>query len=195
MLLATERAFVVVILLLSTNLSGDIISSSRLKLIFYLAYGITFCFVMARWKNFMVGLFKGEKLPLILLGMALISASWATSEGHTNTQARLLLGTTFFGIHLGTRYSLKDILQLLAWTFGIAALLSIYYAIARPSIGGETILHPGTWRGIYPHKNILGAIMAFGSLIFFLLARSGIRFPWIAWIGCGICLLLLARSE
>ncbi|MGA9382224.1 MAG: O-antigen ligase family protein [Phormidium sp.] len=195
LLLNAEKAFLVVILLLSTNTSSDIISSSMLRAIFYVSYGITFCFVIARWKNFTLGVFKGEKLPLVLVGMVLLSGSWSVVEAHTNTQSRLLVGTTLFGMHLGTRYSLKELLRLLAWMFGIAAVLSIYYAIVRPSIGGATELHPGTWRGIYPHKNILGGNMALGSLVFFILARSGIKFAWIAWVGCGLCLLLVAKSQ
>ncbi|NJL11116.1 MAG: hypothetical protein HC908_15720 [Calothrix sp. SM1_7_51] len=73
---------------------------------------------------------------------------------------------------------MKEQLQLLAWAFGIAAILSLLVCLAIPHYGvvgvglivsQEEIVHTGSWRGIYIHKTFLGSIMSIGSLIFFFL--------------------------
>lgn len=137
-----------------------------------------------------------DKLLLLLLGIALISILWSAEPEATLRRGIALIGTTLFGIYLATRYNWDELLRLLAWSLGIAALLSLVFALALPSYGIQTDEFRGTaWRGIFTHKNMLGRIMVLGAVVFLLLALSGRKYRWIAWAGLSLSVVLLLLSE
>ena len=102
------------------------------------------------------------------------------------------MGTTLFGIYLGSRYPLHRQLQLLGWTLGIAGLLSLIFAVAFPNIG-TMCSHEGAWRGIYTGKNSLGRIMELGTIIFLLLIQFR-RLRLLSWLGLSSSMLLIIFS-
>lgn len=112
------------------------------------------------------------------------------------------MGTTVFGVYLATRYSLREQLQLLAWTFGLIIILSFVFAIALPSYGlmsfQEGGIHAGTWRGVMTHKNILGRIIDISAIVFLLLSfkNSGLqrKYRWVTWTGFILSAILIILS-
>ena len=71
--------------------------------------------------------------------------------------------------YIGITYTIKIIIRKLCWFFVITASLSYGLALIFPAMGTH-IGYPffGAWRGLYIHKNFLGAQMALGTIIFLL---------------------------
>lgn len=118
-------------------------------------YVIALCLLFLRWKRSLYTITKSKPL-LFLIGITLASALWSDAPALTLRRGAALVGTTLFGLYLATRYSLREQLQLLAWTLGIAALSSLMFGIALPAYGVDKTLYAGAWRGVFVQKNVLG---------------------------------------
>ena len=195
LILASEKAFVVVALLMFTDPFPLQLTGGIRGLCYYLIYYVTIFFVLVRWKQFIYGVLLGGKLPLALALIAMISVLWSIEPPSTQKFARELLGTTLFAAHFATRYNLKEQVRLLAWMFGIAALLTLFYGLVLRNYGVMQGLHSGAWRGIYLHKNIMSGLMAMSAAIFCLLTRSDIKSRWIPWAGFLLSVFLVLMSQ
>lgn len=201
-----EKAFTVLVLLFSTGAfltslqgphdpslgarTGNALTNAMWSLI----YLITFFLLKTRCA-FARGSFTGASLLLLLVGIALASISWSDAPVLTALRSIALIGTTLAGLYLATRYSLKQQVRLLGVTFGIAAALSLLFALVVPSYGTARGEFQGAWIGIYSHKNIFGANMAIGFAVFLGLGRSEPRYRWASRLGAGLSLLLVLFSD
>ena len=167
-----------------------------IKQIFLLNYIITFFLLITCWKRALYLLVK-DKLLTILIGTVLFSILWSTAPQVTLERSIALVGTTLFGIYFGTRYSIKQQLEILGWVFGLTIVLSLFFAVALPKYGVMSGFHAGAWRGMYTHKNVLGAMMVLSSITFFLLAVTAKNNKWFYWGGliASSFLLLMSRSS
>ncbi len=205
-----ERAFTVISLLLYSGgpltviLSnganeGDIetgaaeIDSSLILIFFFINYLVTCGLLVLRWKKFL-SVLKKDKLLLVLIGLAVVSVFWSYMPGKTINRSIAIFGTTLFGIYLASRYTMKQQLELYAWMFGMAVVLSFVFAIALPKFGVMGGVHEGKWRGIYNHKSVLGKVMVPSIIVFSLLAIDAKKQQVIYWFGSLLSLILLLRS-
>jgi O-antigen ligase len=156
-------------------------------------YLITFCLVAVRWKRF-IRVVTADKLLLLLLAIAVLSIVWSVEPKITLRREIGLLGSTLFAMYLATRYSPSELLRLLGWTLGIAALLSLVCGMVLPSYG---IMGGKFWRGIYVHKNAMGRMMAMCAIVLLLLTFSNRKYRWLTGLGIGLSigLLLLSQSK
>jgi O-antigen ligase len=159
--------------------------------------------LVARCRQQVWRLVKQEKWLWILVGLAVVSPLWSYAPEMTLRRLIYLLNATLFGIYLAARYGSRERLRLLAWAFGIAAALSLAFALLLPGYGimgvghienPEHLKHLGAWRGVFQHKNILGRTMVFGGLVFFFVARSSRQNAWIAWTGLSLCVAITLAS-
>lgn len=156
-------------------------------------YLVTGGVALWHWRSFL-GALAAHKLTLLLVGIALLSVLWSTAPEITLRRSVALVGTTLFGIYLVTRFDDRGVLEVLAWTLGPAAVLSLLFAVALPGYGLDEGVHQGAWRGIYPDKNSFGRIMALGTLVFLLLALGGGRYRWLKWGGAALSAALVVLS-
>lgn len=157
-------------------------------------YGVVSLLLLLRWRMFLFAVTR-NKLIVVLVGLALVSVLWSVAPDVTLRRSIALAGTTIFGAYLSVRYSLSELLRLLAWTLGIAAVLSLLVALALPSYGiSSSSLTADDWKGAFVHKNILGREMALGTIVFLVLALSDYRYRWVAWSGLMLSLGLLLLS-
>jgi O-antigen ligase len=207
-----EKGFAIVSLLFFTGAITDLVTEAHgardpiSRLFPYLAQLITVALVICHRRQ-IVPLLKQRPLLWILLGIALVSVFWSSVPKTSLRNVITLLHMTLFGVYLASRYSLKEQLRLLAWMFGIAAVLSLITAIVWPEYGVmgrgevvdlESMTHQGAWRGIFIHKNPMGRIMTLGATLFALLVASLPRQQrWGAWIGFSVLvsLILLTTSK
>jgi O-antigen ligase len=132
---------------------------------------------------------------IVVIALALASSLWSVSPLVTLKRGAVLAGTALFGIYLASRFRSRELLQLLGVMLAATAVISlvqVYLGTGRGVAGG---LHPGDWFGVYGHKNTLGLHMALGTLVFVSLARDLQRKRWLAWLGAGLCLVLLLGSR
>lgn len=163
-------------------------------LLFLFNYGVTFFLLVLRWKKVVYVLSK-DRFIWVLVGIAVASILWSFSPEMTLRRVIALVGTSSFGFYLATRYSLKQLLQLLSWTFGLAIVLSLFFVVALPKYGIMGGVHAAELRGIYPHKNTLGKVMVPSGIVFFLLAIDDKRHRLILWCGFIFSLVLLVLSN
>ncbi|WP_017314647.1 O-antigen ligase family protein [Mastigocladopsis repens] len=209
-----EKVFVVFTLFLSTTAlipvllekedASSIAEDPYSPILFMGIYMVTFFLIIQRWKSF-VRVSQKHIWIWLLVGIAMASVLWTVAPDITPRRSILLLGTTAFGVYIATRYSLREQLQLLGWTFGIIIVLSVAFAIALPSYGLMTFqeggIHTGAWRGVMMHKNILGRIMNVSTIVFLLLATSNSimhrKYHWVAWAGLilSVALIILSTSK
>lgn len=209
-----EKVFVVFTLFLSTTALIPLLIEKEdpaaatqdafSPILFMGIYIVTLLLIIQRWKSFVRVAQKNIWIWLVV-GIAMASLFWSVAPEITQRRSILLLGTTLFGIYLAMRYTLREQLQLLAWVCGIVVVLSFLLGIALPSYGLMTFqeggAHAGAWRGILPHKNILGRFMNLSAIIFLLLAISNSifhrKYRWVLWAGfvLSIALIILTTSK
>jgi exopolysaccharide production protein ExoQ len=130
------------------------------------------------------------------VAIAVLSFFWSDAPELTLRRSIALVGTSLFGVYFASRYSIKQQLQLLGWTFGIAIVLSLIFVVAVPHYGIAGGIHAGAWRGIYSHKNGLAKKMVMSTIVFLLLTMNTTRHRWLmlGGVSLSIVLLILARS-
>jgi O-antigen ligase len=201
-----EKAFVVLALLLFTDAfisllrrqGGFVLDSIEgdpvMQVFLFGVYIVTLFLILLRWKN-VVQVVLAEPLLMVLVAIALFSVLWSFAPMVTLRRSVALVGTTCFGVYFATRFRLKEQLQLLAWTFGIAALLSFLFALALPQLGiHQEGGHIGAWRGIFVHKNALGRSMGLSIVLFSLLVLYESKHRWLAWVGLILSVSLMVLS-
>ncbi|NJM22004.1 MAG: O-antigen ligase family protein [Richelia sp. RM2_1_2] len=210
----TEKIFVVFTLFLSTSAlipvliegggSGGISSDPYSPKFFTVIYTITFLLITVHQKNF-VRVAQKDIWIWLFLGIVIASILWTFAPDVTPRRSGLLLGTSLFAVYMAMRFTLREQLQLLAVALGIVIVFSFIFAIALPKYGLMTVqeggIHAGAWRGIMTHKNILGRLMVFSSMVFLFVAMSNpirnIKYRWIPWAGyiLSIALIVLSTSK
>ncbi|MEH1921465.1 O-antigen ligase family protein [Nostoc sp.] len=201
LLIFGEQAFTVVTLLIYSGaiftliLSGGALQqeqveydSSSIRIIFSLIYAVTFLLLVLRWKKTLYILSKGLWFyPIFIL--AAVSIIWSAEPSTTLKNSFTLINSSLFGVYFASRYSLKQQFDLLAWVFGIIVILSFFFAIALPQYGIQS--DAGKWRGVFTHKNGLGARMVTSTIVFLILGYQSKRHGWLFWCGVSLSILLL----
>jgi exopolysaccharide production protein ExoQ len=170
---------------------------SSLQILFFLNYFISCCLLGLRWKKASYALSKDWTIWLLMV-IASISLLWSFTPALTRIRSIALVGTSIFGLYFASRYSIREQLKLLGWSFAAIIVMSFAFAILIPKFGIMTNgVHAGAWRGIYVHKNVLGKIMVIGTMVFSFLAFDAKLKHWFPWVGMALsfCLLILAKSS
>jgi O-antigen ligase len=137
-----------------------------------------------------------DQLIWVVLLIVAASILWSDFPEITMRRVVALIGNTFFGLYFATHYDFKRQLNILAWAYGIVALLSIAVALGLPRYGIMNFKDVSGWRGIFLHKNGLGSGMTLSALLFMLLFLDG-GYKWVkgAFFVISIALLVLSKSQ
>lgn len=164
------------------------------RLLYTLTYIVSLSLIALRWKK-VAYVFSKDKFIWALIGVCVLSSFWSSDPDTTVRRVIALLGTTIFGLYLASRYTLKEQLKLCAYMLVISAVMCFLFAILLPQYGIDPNQN-GSWRGIYPTKNVLGKTFVLSGAIFFFLAMTTKENRWFSWLGyltSGL-LILLSRS-
>ncbi|MBW4686908.1 MAG: O-antigen ligase family protein [Komarekiella atlantica HA4396-MV6] len=131
---------------------------------------------------------------IILCLFACSSIFWTENTQETATQLKSLFRTTLLGTYLAVRYSPREQMRLLSWVVGIAAILSLVFAVAMPSYGTAISNNVFVWQGIYAHKQYLARAMTVGSMVFLIALLVSRKYWWLKLVILFIMLLLLWKS-
>jgi len=170
--------------------------SALLRSIFLLIYLIAFCLLALRWqKTFKI--ISRNKWIFFLLALAVSSTLWSAVPDVTFRKTVALVGTTLFGVYLGSSYEFGERLKIMSCTFGVSIVLSFLFGFLLPEYG---VMHSdgldGNWRGIYFHKSGLGEVMVISFMTFYFLAKTTKRWSYLFKLAClsSLVLILLAKS-
>ena len=170
-------------------------SSSTLSTIAFTIYIVTFLLLIFRWEETCKSIFN-HKWILVLLLLSIVSMLWSSVPDIAFRKSVTLIGTTLFGIYLGTHYSFEHQIKLTGWAFGISALLSFLVVFLLPSYG---VMHTdaleGAWQGIYLHKSTLGENMLISFLTFYFLFELKSKYRLIGIIFCFLSTILIVFSK
>ncbi|WP_207540592.1 O-antigen ligase family protein [Sabulicella rubraurantiaca] len=171
---------------------GVFVEQAFLRLSWIPVYGLTFILALPHLPK-VIRAAARSPFGVLLVALALVSTAWSTSPADTLRRTVGLAGTTLLGFYLVARFEREELMRLLGWAFALAAVLSIVFVATRPGVGISGPPHPGAWRGVFPHKNVLGQTMLMGIVTALGLAAVSRRRRW-AFVLAGLCGLLLLLS-
>ena len=164
--------------------------------VFLSVYAITALFLFSDFK-FIRQLLFGMPFVLLLMLMPVITIVWSVRPSDTFQRSIAGLGSGLFGLYLLWRFSLPIAVRILALSMTLAAAGSLFVALFVPTIGlmvDET--WAGAWRGLYFHKNSLGAAIALATILLtYVVFTDTAFFRVCGLLGLVICLLLLIGSR
>jgi O-antigen ligase len=141
-----------------------------LRMVFQIIFFVAFFLLVLRWKKTITFL-KGNVWLLLLIGLTAISFTWSSVPDVSFRKILAIIGTTFFGLYLGTHYSFEQRIKLMSWAFGISIVFNFLFIFFVPTYGiMQSETWAGAWRGIYTHKNSLGENMFISFLTFYILS-------------------------
>ena len=168
-----EKGYSIVGWLFFCNGVDTLVGENQLimKLLRYSILLVAVLLLSARGKTTLRALSKGGVL-WIFVALMIASLGWSMSPSYTEESIRgEVLPMTAFALYFASRFNIREQMQIVAVTLGIGALLSLFYAVAIPSIGrhvGDEF--DGAWKGIYPQKNNFSTTMTLTMLVFFILS-------------------------
>jgi len=188
---------VIPFLMVKSGVINDPVRCNAIMQVLWLGvFVITFFLLLFRLSK-VVRIAFHDKWLWILVGLAFVSVVWSGVPLLTLRHSIALLGTTFFGVYLASRYSRQEILKLLVWTLGLIAVLSLGFALLLPQYGIQYENSKIAWRGVYFHKNLLGNFMVLTAITSLLYAFScrGKRLVGLILFGISVALLFLSTSR
>ena len=108
---------------------------------------------------------KGHLVTAFLL-LALVSATWSIDPGVTLRRMMPLVACLLFAGYFIAAHSMEVAIDRLAAACLFMAVTSALISAAMPSLGSITVTHPGSWNGIFPHKNSLGQLCVIACITF-----------------------------
>lgn len=106
-------------------------------------------------------------LAVLFVLLALLSTFWSADPPTTVRRAFSLLLVSLFAVFLAARYSPRQLLFLLCFSFGAGTILNVLWLVAVRSYS----VSGGAWTGIHIHKNGLGQTASFAMMTFWISAR------------------------
>jgi len=171
-------------------------SSDVLRLIWLPVYAVTLVLAVAR-PGAMMSTLTRNWLILAVTMMTLVSVVWSIDPDTTLRRSFALIMTTLFGLWLASRWNWRELILLIASTFGVLAVLSVVMALAVPSLGIDHDVHAGAWKGLWWEKNTLGAVMGWGAISAYAAIQFDPKRRFI-WMGLAVlctALILLSTSK
>lgn len=132
-----------------------------LRIMWLPVYGMGLIWLLARPMAGLKAVFRAP-LMLALALMCMASMLWSLDPGLSARRGFAVLMTVLFGFAIAARWDWKQLITLLAITYGILAVGSLLAVVLVPSFGIQQDVHVGAWRGLWGEKNTLGAIMSYG---------------------------------
>lgn len=168
--------------------------SSLMQLVWGILYLISFTLIFI-YKGRPIKIITADKWLMITLIICILSILWSFDYEQTMRRLIALIGTTAFGVFLAWRYSVREIVNLLAISLGLSALLSLCFVLLLPSYGVATGIFDGNWKGVYTHKNHLGRFMTLGSFALLLMAIYTRKYRTAKWGMFFLTVLLVVKSN
>ena len=168
-----ERGYSVMCWLFFCNGISTVLNENELiiKMMRYSILLVAVLLLAARWQATLRAMSKGWFIWAIA-SLMVISLGWSISPSYTMESIRgEVFPMTAFALYFSSRFNIREQMQIIAVTLGIGAVLSLFYAIAIPSIGkhvGDKF--DGAWKGIYAQKNNFSTTMTLTMLVFFVLS-------------------------
>ena len=116
-----------------------------------------------------VALWRKEIFLLVFLSFSILSLFWSISFSASLYRISILLMSTIAGAYIGYLYGSERLLNILFWFGAIIVILSFEFSLVLPEFSVMSGWpYNGAWRGMFWHRNHLGAIIALFNLVFII---------------------------
>src|SRR5207302_1693415 len=88
---------------------------------------------------------RREQWLLILITLALVSATWSVDPALTVRRSIAITGTCVLGIYLALRYTIRQQIALLSWMLMFSMLSSLAFCVFLPDYGIGRGSFAGDW--------------------------------------------------
>ena len=146
-------------------------------------YVLLIGFAALHWRTIMK-VARREASTWLLSGLAVTSGLWSADPFLSARRGLILVATTGFGLYVAARFSMKQQLRILSFALAIATALSVLAVLLLPYYGIMPAGASPGWRGVFPHKNPFGRIMALAALVFLIRASGRVAQRLI--FGCAV---------
>ncbi|HEY9863050.1 MAG TPA: O-antigen ligase [Candidatus Obscuribacterales bacterium] len=133
----------------------------------------------------------------MLIIYTFLSFLWSDFPSLSKRKGITTIQTSYFGLYIASRFTLKQQLQMLCWAFGIITVFSLLFSLAFRGVAVETGANAGSWRGPFTQKNLLARLMVLAAIIFILIALDKPKhYRWVwALFGNAVLMILLTGSK
>lgn len=155
----------------------NLLSSSGIIVIGF--YSLAFVVLNIFFRNYLentLSIFKDMSLGIFLL-VLLFCPFWSVTFFATMKATGIIFFVSTLAAHIGKRYSLEKISNMMRYTYLFTGFMSMFYSMFKPAIG----IRKKGWRGIYIHENFLGIAMAFNIVLWILNCLNKPKYPWLSW--------------
>ena len=140
-----------------------------------------------------------NSLPIVaVIALVVVSSFWSDYHDISFKRSLELVGTSAVAYFIVCHFKLLEFLECWSIAVAVAALTSFVYIFGFPGRGLMQEEYPGTWRGIFNHKNALGQAMILGILTIIIVAyargRQG-RSKKVPFFAAALCGILLIGSQ
>jgi O-antigen ligase len=152
--------------------------------------------ILFRLKEF-IEVFITDKLLIILLCYIPLTVFWSDLRDVTLLYSVKFVGITLVAVYIAMKCTLEDWFKFLVILFGVFGIVSFMICIIYPPIGVHSdLVHHGSWKGIFGHKNALGTISVIGLSIYILsfINSTSYRFIKLGMIFIFLATLILSNS-
>jgi exopolysaccharide production protein ExoQ len=142
-----------------------------------------------------------NRFVIVYMLIVIISALWSIHPDVSLRRGAAYIITMFVAFYISVRFCIDDRMKVLSWSFAVSAIGSILFVVAFPQYGimegeDDTGDLNGNWRGVFPHKNQFGFVMAAAIVTeLYLIAlgngRAGLR---LLTLSIYFVLLILSKS-
>jgi exopolysaccharide production protein ExoQ len=154
---------------------GSMVSQGVLGTIYLISFGYL-------WQSRLSVFLMLRAWPVFLLPiLAILSAAWSPDPSLTLRRAIALFGSVLFGVSLASVYNYRSCLRMFIRVLVALMILSAFWALAFPQSGVHQLtdlvepIHAGKWRGVFAHKNPLGAVAGITLALLLLYGRWAFR--------------------
>jgi O-antigen ligase len=117
----------------------------------------------------LIAMVRIEAPVFLYAGLVFASTFWSASPGDTVKRALVFVAVTSFASYLVMRFSLDQIIRLLAVMFMISVAVNAAFVIALPQYGLDS---GNNFTGVFSQKNALGYTAALGVPVLIVAGRS-----------------------
>lgn len=134
---------------------------------------------------------------IALMLIAGVSYVWSVSPDQTERRIFALAFTTLGALVLAARFRWAELAEVMAASFAILAVASVFTGLFVPSIGRMSDSFPGSWRGLWIEKNTFGSDMGQGAVLCAAAALLNPRRARLWWTMAAVstALVLLSTSK
>lgn len=150
------------------------------------------------WIRQIGSLALNNRFSLLFMLLVIVSATWSIHPDLTIRRGIGYVLTILIAAYLSIRFDVVNRMKVLSGSFAVSAIGSLVFIAAFPQYGimqdGDLA---GDWRGVFPHKNVLGPTMAVAVFTeLFILVACKERPRWrLALLSTYFVLVVLSHSE